>query len=279
MPSAYKRLLKTLRVATSKSPFVMYWSYVGDLSTNWGDKLNPYLAKRLTGQHPEHRPELFKMPGISTHYWIGSHLSNACSRRDAIIWGSGFISWDAAVTFRAKELRAVRGYLSKEKLAKAGVDVDNIPVGDPALLLPKLYSPKQSKKYEIGLIPHIHDRDTPFFRRAAHWPNAKIIDITGDIEQVVDEIASCKRVAASSLHGIICADAYGIPSLWLRVSSNVKGDGFKFLDYFSSVGRKVDRPFEPGCEARIEDLYEKFHDYQIEIDLDSLLAACPRKLR
>ena len=42
-----------------------------------------------------------------------------------------------------------------------------------------------------------------------------------------------KAIVSSSLHGLICSDAYNIPNLWLDEYKLIEGD-FKFKDYFVS---------------------------------------------
>ena len=59
---------------------------------------------------------------------------------------------------------------------------------------------------------------------------------------MIDEICSCNYIISSSLHGLILADAYGIPNLWISVSDKVKGVDCKFADYFSGVGREFVSP-------------------------------------
>lgn len=102
-----------------------------------------------------------------------------------------------------------------------------------------------------------------------------MIDITGDIEEVVDRINSCDIIVSSSLHGIICADSYGVPSLWIKVSDKPLGDGFKFRDYFSSVGRDCWNPVIVDSSTKKMDLERCFHNYKINIDLDALLRVFP----
>lgn len=64
----------------------------------------------------------------------------------------------------------------------------------------------------------------------------KIIDLTtNDVEGIITEICSCKKILSTSLHGIIVAQAYNIPALWIK-KNDIGTDGFKFYDYFSSVG-------------------------------------------
>jgi hypothetical protein len=49
-------------------------------------------------------------------------------------------------------------------------------------------------------------------------------------------LTSCRRIISSSLHGIIFAHAFDIPAAWVKISPRVIGDGFKFFDYYSSIG-------------------------------------------
>jgi pyruvyltransferase len=88
------------------------------------------------------------------------------------------------------------------------------------------------------LVPHYVDIDNPVIHALArkHPREIKVIDVRREPEPVFKEIAACESILSSSLHGIITADSFGIPSAWAGLSNKVIGDGFKFLDHFSSLG-------------------------------------------
>ncbi len=270
-----RKLMNTAISTTSNKYVVMRWATEGVVSINWGDKLNPYLGEAISGKKVFHRADIYPWPSRPIHYCIGSHLATAFSDPDAVIWGAGFISYDVPVIGRPKAVHAVRGWLSVERLKKEGINPPNV-VGDAALLLPRFYTPKKSeKRFSLGIIPHCFEWNEPFYVEARKWPDTLMIDITGGIEEVVDQINSCDRIISSSLHGIICADSYGIPSIWLHASNKPVGDGFKFRDYFSSVGRSDWDPIYVDATTSRTELESKFHEYKIEIDLDALWNACP----
>lgn len=59
----------------------------------------------------------------------------------------------------------------------------------------------------------------------------------------IDQILSCEMILSSSLHGIIVADAYGVPNLWCKFTDyEAPGKGFKFKDYYLSVGKSIKNP-------------------------------------
>ena len=102
-----------------------------------------------------------------------------------------------------------------------------------------------------------------------------MIDICGDIEEVVEEVVACDCIVSSSLHGIICADAFGVPAFWLQVSDKPKGDGFKYLDYFSSVGRPDSQPIRVDSRTTRAKVERSFFHYNTHIDLERLWSECP----
>ena len=69
------------------------------------------------------------------------------------------------------------------------------------------------------------------------YPEAHVISMnTNDYKSVIDQIVQSKLIISSSLHGVILADAYGVPSVWYRGLG--KSIDFKYLDYYASTGRK-----------------------------------------
>ena len=107
-------------------------------------------------------------------------------------------------------------------------------MGDPALLAPLIYIAKSEKKYTLGIIPHyLHYEETI---KKLNSSEILIINLLDDIEKVIEDVYSCEKIISSSLHGIIIGHAYGVPSLWFRLSDgHIGGDDIKFADYFSSV--------------------------------------------
>ncbi|NEN94442.1 MAG: polysaccharide pyruvyl transferase family protein [Moorea sp. SIO3I7] len=70
----------------------------------------------------------------------------------------------------------------------------------------------------------------------AESKNVLLIDVTRNPKEVIADITRCEAIASSSLHGLIIADAFGIPSIWMQLSNKVSGKGFKFKDYYSVFG-------------------------------------------
>lgn len=270
-----EKALSTARLFRSQDTIVLNWATEGIVAKNWGDKLNPDLAHRLSGLKVMHRADVIPYPGLKLFYVLGSHLATACNQPGSVVWGAGFISSTVGIRGEPDEIHAVRGWLSAERLRKHGIACPDV-VGDPALLLPLFYAPKpRSRRYALGVIPHCLEWYEPFFLRVRTWEDTLLIDITGGIEEVVDQICACDRIVSTSLHGIICADGYGVPALWLHASEKVGGDGFKFRDYFSSVGRPDLEPIRVDASTPREALLDGFFDYTLDFDRRQLLQCCP----
>jgi pyruvyltransferase len=240
---------------------------------NWGDELNISLVENISGKKVEWTNT---HDGISKekNIVIGSIIQWADQYTN--VWGSGFISEGSRMQVEPKNIFAVRGPMTRDILLSQGFKCPEI-YGDPALLYPRFYSPKKSKVYKIGIVPHYIDKDSEWIKLLRKNPEVLIIDVTGKTNKFVDDICSCERIASSSLHGIIGADAYGIPSLWIELSKKVIGNGFKFRDYFMSVGREDKYPLIVNKATTLKEIYSSFNNYEIKIDLDKLYESCPFK--
>ncbi|EPU1459396.1 polysaccharide pyruvyl transferase family protein, partial [Klebsiella pneumoniae] len=231
----------------------VHWCYID----NFGDALNPYLLEKLTGKKvvyrnfdkPNYKKEiklliksLLKFKSYDFNrlrafdenenvvLGIGSLLNR--SRPRFHIWGTGYMNQHE----RAKGglLYAVRGRYSAEKLHSEGFEYCDV-WGDPALLLPIVYPAKQiTKKYTLGIIPHL--KDYAFFKQMYGTnKNVHVIDLkTSDIEFVLNQMLACEKIISTSLHGVIVGHAYDIPTIWIK-HNDIDTDGFKFNDYFDSV--------------------------------------------
>lgn len=249
-----------------------WWAGMG--GKNWGDALSPVLAHHISSGAKINYINPIDGTNTFRYYSIGSIIPPASSNSE--IWGSGIIQNIDKIKIKPKVVHAIRGPLTRKILLNNGIDCPEI-YGDPALLYPMFYNPKINKKYQIGIIPHYVDNKNEWVIKKSNAPGVKIINILGDVNHVVDEILSCEIIISSSLHGVIAADAYGIPSIWVEFSDKVIGNGFKFRDYFMSVGRSDRNPIKVNFHTRLKDIVESIKDYKINIDLNSLYNSCPYK--
>lgn len=195
-------------------------------SPNVGDALTPWLINRLTG-----KKAVYTRAGADYNHVIlsGSMLNH--SNEYSTVWGAGIANWSDGVHPRAK-LLAVRGPISRLRAITCGAQPSDV-MGDPALILPRVYAPSVSKEHDLGIVPHYVDqwRVNEWYRDTCH-----IVNVFDPVERVIDEIVRCKKIISSSLHGLIIAHAYGIPAVWAKFSDSIEGDDTKYRDYFLSVG-------------------------------------------
>jgi len=235
---------------------------------NWGDALSPVLVELLSGKPALH------VTGLHHHRYlaIGSILGSANERAE--VWGSGFIRGDDKLFAKPRAVHAVRGPLSREKLLRMGIGCPEI-YGDPALLLPRFYNPEVTKRHVIGIIPHYVDKGHPWLVRMQDDPRVRILDIEADIHQFVKDVKSCDIVLSSSLHGLICADSYGVPNAWIRLSDGVVGGDFKFCDYRRSIGAGDPEALVVDEDTSLDSLVGEARAHELNLDLRKLLLACP----
>jgi len=230
---------------SSKNQVKLWWWEPENGTSNFGDALSPYIVQKVSGKEVV-KANLTKRKLISfeeINFAIGSILHRIPPKsrlslysKKANVWGSGIVGENSYV--QEANFCAVRGPKTREKLLRLGYKVPDV-YGDPALLLPQFYHPETPKKYAYGIIPHYVDYD--LVKHHLNSSDVRVINLLDSIETVVEDILSCERTISSSLHGVIVSHAYGIPSVWSIFSDKVYGEGFKFYDYFESVGIKNGR--------------------------------------
>ncbi len=158
--------------------------------------------------------------------------------QNCTLWGSGVLNepisqWKymGYYPFRKLDIRAVRGPLTRNVLLKFRHKCPAV-YGDPAILMPLIYKPQIEKQDRICFIPQFYSEK----ELREKYPNFEFVSMnTNDYKSVIDAIVSSKKVVTSSLHGIILAEAYGVPASFFR--SLGKNIDFKYLDYYYSTGR------------------------------------------
>ncbi|MCM1402942.1 MAG: polysaccharide pyruvyl transferase family protein [Muribaculum sp.] len=247
--------------------------FLGQYATNrnFGDALGLLLAKELPIGNgcvlPKRRCFGWQYNrGINLQF-VGSTLADTDSQ--TIICGAGAVSEDTVLKECPKKILFVRGPKTRKLLMQQGIECPEI-YADPALVLPHLYLPQVKKKYKIGLIPHYVDKDKKQIKRLMTQTEVHTIDILlsptrgqhsifSEWRPWIDELNACEVIVSSSLHGLIIADAYQIPSLWVKFGNDINGKDFKFYDYYESLGIKDIKPVDIGAndEVNAQNLYEQ----------------------
>ena len=114
---------------------------------------------------------------------------------------------------------------------------NDVVLADPAILVRKMVKKAAPERKYTGVIPHHSDWNSEFLQNIK-TENIKIIDVRENPVQVIREIRECRCILSSSLHGLIFADALGIPCRWVLFSDKVPGGAMKFEDYYSVYGLK-----------------------------------------
>lgn len=192
---------------------------------NFGDLLGPWIVDRIRAKLGLGRSS----SGRHRLLTVGS-IVNIAGREGDVVWGSGIHGnhlplSKALPTF---DVRAVRGPRTAGVLRESGNLVPDV-FGDPALLIPHLWTDAelgiQRRSEGTVVVPNYYD--------LAGAPTNSL-NPRGDLLERVRLIASAERVHASSLHGIVIAEAYGVPAVLVASTSERP---FKYEDYYGGTGR------------------------------------------
>lgn len=263
--------------------YVQYSVYSKTLNLqnrNFGDDINLFIVEYLSGKKviPYRFSILAKLFNRPKFMCIGSVIT-MFDLNNTTIWGSGVLSSKFMLKNQPVKVCAVRGPLSQKYLIEKGIDCPDV-YGDPALLLPTIYNPSVSKKYKIGIVAHYLDhRNKALSLILSQYPDEILfINVAnyGSWKKYIKDILSCEMVISSSLHGLIVADAYKVPNIWSEFDFKMDDNGFKFQDYFLSVGKQIKGPIVIDESYSLERLLElKLAYQQPNIELANLINNCP----
>jgi len=203
--------------------------------SNFGDTINPWML------HKNNIPFIFTHHTKNNKIVMAGSIISSGPKEDDLIWGSGLIDSSRRVE-PGSILLAVRGPLTFENAKKNGCKVENTVLGDPGLLLSRMYKPNIEKKYKLGIIPHMMDFSyykNYIEQNREKFQNTTLIDPNtkcSQIDNFINKVLECEKIVSTCLHGIVCADSYNIPVVWSKIGNRLMGDDFKFLDYHYSIG-------------------------------------------
>lgn len=207
---------------------------------NFGDALSALIVGHVSGRGVEHAG-----PGTCDLFAIGSVLQVVRRKYRAVrddgvkpwIWGSGLLHAVPTDFLDNVRFALVRGPVSAALL---GLKVSRF--GDPGLLARDLLGDLPPQNDRIGLVPHHKQLDDPKIHAAlTRDPALQLIDAREDPLRVCRQIAGCRHVIASSLHGLVVADSFGIGSTWMSPGDE---SHLKYHDYAAGIGRRMIAPVQ-----------------------------------
>jgi hypothetical protein len=217
---------------------VTYWRQ-GEPIQNFGDFLTEIFIRRVQAPSPARYPRIRLIGSVISARDIRAdlHAIRATPNAQLGYWGCGQRDeFSIAPELRARcRFHGVRGPLTRMRLGLSA----STPMGDPALLLPILHTPKPVPELagRVLCMPHFHDTSTD--RDILQKSGADLIlrpNLPASLEillKAIDVICSVDFVLAGALHAAIIACAYGKPFAYYMDSH--LDLPFKWLDFSASV--------------------------------------------
>lgn len=216
-------ILRDTSIQVEKGNVNLHWWQMSYGKVNVGDYLSCVIVEWIKQKRGIASDASYN--GKTQHlYALGSIIDSGF--QDATVWGSGCLQdhmfWWRKI--RKLDICSVRGPLTREVMRKNGYDCPEI-YGDPAILMPLIYKPKNIRKNKDYVVISHH---------SVQIEEGILSPITTDYKSFIDKILEAELVISSSLHGIILAEAYGVPAIML---DNAQVSRFKYCDWYYSTER------------------------------------------
>jgi len=209
-----------------------YWSpndHRGD--ENFGDYMSKIIVQNVVEENYEELNSAIKysVDGVEDRLLaIGSILHHANDHD--VIWGSGVNgkALGQKLSAVALDVRMVRGPLSREVLLHHDISCPQ-SYGEPGLLVSEFYggADVDEKRYPFSLVLNLNDT-------LLYEDEDYIIYPNWSLDRVIERIRASELVVSTSLHGLVIAEAFGIPARHLLSFAEPT---FKYIDYYRGTGR------------------------------------------
>lgn len=247
---------------------IRYWNRI----TNIGDSINPHILELVSGQRPYYAidDKQEHVLGIGSIFFMATRSSH--------IWGSGIMdpSKDYGHVDVAK-VHAVRGKLTESILRQRYELSRQVALGDPGVFVDEIpevadrINQKELKSRAV-IIPHYAMVGDERIGKLAKSLDATVLSPRTSSIELFLEIAAAEIVISQSLHGLIFAEVFGKPSVWITHSKDETWT-FKFRDWFTNT---IDPPKEPlYLDASPARILEQARLSGLALDKNALREALP----
>lgn len=241
----------------------LFW-WKRDDYINFGDELNLYIVEYLT------KKKINRVAPIQSELvGIGSIL-NLFPKRKLIypVWGTGTLYPQNIENEIIYSPTLLRGPLTNS-LFKRNL---NVPYGDPGILSSIIWKESGEKKYDWGLVVHHSQEKEAWVQKIIkNTKNSILISVKNEnMEQLMLQFSNCKNIASTSLHGLVVADSYKIPNIWLWDNNLHKGGQWKFFDYFSGIQRTNIENLNPNNIESLSGINLNVNSYKYQNDVEKI---------
>lgn len=242
---------------------------------NIGDLLSPVAVQFATGHSTIWQRRHPKAPHLLA---VGSILS--WSTELSHVWGTGILHPSRSIGgVRPDRVWAVRGKLTHARLSRDLGGLRDLPLGDPGYLVGRALGTIQERPgatHRLGIVPHHHHRGHPAIARWRREEGVVVLDVRDPEPEFFARLGSCEAIASSSLHGLVFAEALGIPNVWVDFAPPDEDRSFKYRDWFSLAARPQAAPLRAGPQLQVRDLTAAATLHEFQIDERALRTAIPR---
>lgn len=230
---------------------------------NFGDHVSLHIVERILGKSVQ----VYCKGEVADKRLLAVGSLLGAARENDVLWGTGMNGKLKLENYQFTNLdvRAVRGPLTRQFLSEHfQIEAPQI-YGDPALLFPYLFPEfKRSETPSIDVLIIPHYSEEALFPKTSH---NHIVYPSEPWDHVIRTILDSRFVISSSLHGVVIAEAYGIPARYLRVTEHEPM--LKYQDYYlgtnrpnfryaTSVLEALHMHGEPPFECDLKTLYDAF---------------------